>query len=372
MFSLTKKNNAIDTGMTLSSIAHQRLQQQHIAQFDFEKPEDVVSWMGAMQAQDYLGALWGVGLRTKNTSEAAIEKALADRTIIRTWPMRGTLHFVAPADARWMLKTFTPRVIARSAGIYRQVGLDKKIFTKSAKLLVAALEGGKQLTRKEVYEVLERGKIAATDMRGLHILGHLAQEGLICFGARKGKQPTFTLLEEWIPAVKAKADDAAMAEFTLRYFTSHGPATVQDYAWWTGLTATEAKAAHELVKSSLVSETIQGITYWMTSDHVATKTKSTGVYLLPGFDEYLVGYTNRTPAIDTTRFKQIAGNGNGILSSTIVINSQVVGTWKRTIQKETVTIETNPFESFTKTQKSAITAAAKRYSKFLDLEVQVG
>lgn len=371
MVSLTKKYNDIDTGMTLASIAQQRLQQQYIAQPDFEKPGDVVSWMGAMQAQDYLGALWAVGLRMKNASEADIEDALANRTIIRTWPMRGTLHFVAPADVRWMLKTFTPRVIARSAGIYRQAGLDKKIFTKSAKLLTAALEGGKQLTRKEVYEVLERGKVTATDMRGLHILGHLAQEGLICFGARNGKQPTFTLLEEWITPVKEKAADVAMAEFTFRYFTSHGPATVQDFAWWTGLSATEAKAAHESVKSSLISETVHDITYWMTSNSTSPKTKSTGVYLLPGFDEYLMGYTNRTPAIDTTRFKQIAGTGNGILTSTIVINSQVAGTWKRTIQKDTVTLETKPFESFNKTQKSAIMVAAKRYGKFLDMSVSM-
>lgn len=355
--------------MTLSSIAQQRLQQQHIAQADFEKPEDVVSWMGAMQAQDYLGALWAVGLRTKSASEADIENALANRKIIRTWPMRGTLHFVAPADARWMLKTFTPRIIAKAASIYRQAGLDKKIFTKSAKLLVAALEGGKQLTRKEIYEVLERGKITATNTRGLHILGHLAQEGLICFGAREGKQPTFTLLEEWIPPVKEKAPDETMAAFTLRYFTSHGPATIQDFAWWTGLSATEAKAAHELVKSSLVSETIEDITYWMTNDSAGIKTKSAGVYLLPGFDEYLMGYTNRTAAIDTTRFKQIAGTGNGILSSTVVVNSQVAGTWKRTIQKNRVTVETTPFESFNKTQTTAIAAAAKRYGKFLGTDV---
>jgi hypothetical protein len=354
--------------MTLTSIAQQRLQQQHIAQADFEKPEDVVSWMGAIQAQDYLGALWAIGLRMKDATETDIENALANRKIIRTWPMRGTLHFVAPADARWMLKTFTPRIIAKAAGIYRQAGLDKKIFTKSAKLLVAALEGGKQLTRKDIYEVLERGKITATNTRGLHILGHLAQEGLICFGPREGKQPTFALLEEWIPPVKAQADDEAMAAFTLRYFTSHGPATIQDFAWWTGLTATEAKAAHELVKSSLQSETIQGITYWITNKGVEAKSKSTGVYLLPGFDEYLMGYTNRTPAIDTTRFKQIAGTGNGILSSTIVINSQVTGTWKRTIQKNKVSIETTPFDSFNKTQKAAIAAAAKRYTKFLGLE----
>ncbi len=357
--------------MTLTSIAQQRLQQQHIAQADFEKPEDVVSWMGAIQAQDYLGALWAIGLRMKDATETDIENALANRKIIRTWPMRGTLHFVAPADARWMLKTFTPRIIAKAAGIYRQAGLDKKIFTKSAKLLVAALEGGKQLTRKDIYEVLERGKITATNTRGLHILGHLAQEGLICFGPREGKQPTFTLLEEWIPPVKVQDDDEAMAAFTLRYFTSHGPATIQDFAWWTGLTATEAKAAHELVKSSLQSETIQGITYWISSKGVEAKSKSTGVYLLPGFDEYLMGYTNRTPAIDTTRFKQIAGTGNGILSSTIVINSQVTGTWKRTIQKNKVSIETTPFDSFNKTQKAAIAAAAKRYGEFLDVDVNL-
>jgi hypothetical protein len=356
--------------MPLSSIAHQRLHHQRISQTEFEKPEEVVSWMCAMQAQDYLGSLWAIGLRMKNAVEADIEKALTDRTVIRTWPMRGTLHFVAPADVRWMLKTFTPRVITRCAGLYKQEGLDKKTFTKSAKLLTAALEGGKQLTRKEVYEVLEHGKVAAGNTRGLHILGHLAMQGLICFGARKGKQPTFTLLDEWIPATKMPVAEEAMAAFTLRYFASHGPATVQDFAWWTGLSTTEAKAAHDAVKSELTEETIQGITYWTASSNPVVKTKSPGVYLLPGFDEYLLGYTNRTPAIDTTRYKQIAGNGNGLLSSTIVINSQIAGTWKRTIQKDTAIVEVQAFDTFNKTQKNAVAAAAKKYSKFLDLDLK--
>jgi hypothetical protein len=351
--------------MTLPSIAHQRLHHQRISQSEFEKPEEVVSWMGAMQSQDYLGSLWSVGLRMKHGSEEMIEQALANKAIVRTWPMRGTLHLVAPADVRWMLKAFTPRIISRAAGIYKQEELDKKVFTKSAKLLVAALEGGHQLTRKEVYDILERGKIATGNTRGLHILGYLAQTGLICFGARKGKQPTFTLLDEWIPATKLPQQDEAIAAFALRYFTSHGPATLQDFAWWTGLSITEVKAAHDAIKSKLVQETVQGNTYWMAADNPKVKPKTTSVYLLPGFDEYLLGYTNRSAAIDTVRFKQIAGTGNGILSSTVVINSQVVGTWKRTVAKDTAMMELKPFASFTKTQKTAIASVAKKYSAFL-------
>src|SRR5262250_1125569 len=134
-------------------IARLRLQNQRIAGATFEKPGDVVAWLGSVQAQDYLGALWAVGLRMRSAVEADIEQALANRTIIRTWPMRGTLHFVAAADIRWMLELLTPRVVANKAQhLLRQFGLDEAAFARSKELFERALQGGKQLTREAMYE----------------------------------------------------------------------------------------------------------------------------------------------------------------------------------------------------------------------------
>src|SRR5207237_2162453 len=193
----------------------------------------------------YPGALWAVGLRTRDATEAAIEQAIAERTIVRTWPMRGTLHFVAPEDARWMLQLLTPRVVAANARrVYQQSNLDDATFARSKDLFVDALQGGKQLPRPSLYKVLEAAGISVAGQRGLFILQRLSSEGLICFAARQGKQPTFALLDEWVPISLSKtpARDQALAELALRYFTSHGPATVQDFAWWSGLPAADASA----------------------------------------------------------------------------------------------------------------------------------
>lgn len=185
----------------------------------------------------------------RNAVEADIEQALADRTIIRTWPMRGTLHFVAATDVRWMLELLTPRIVANNAQrLLRQFGLDEAVFARSKDLFVRALQGGKRLARNAMYEVLEAGGVSTAGQRGLHILGRLAQAGVICFGAREGKQQTFALLDEWAPTARRMARDEALAEIARRYFTSHGPATLQDFAWWSGLTVANAQAALELAR----------------------------------------------------------------------------------------------------------------------------
>ena len=354
--------------MIITDLLKYRLHNQQIALHAFEKPEDVVRWLGAVQAQDYLNSLWAIGLRLKNANESNIEKAIADKTIVRTWPMRGTLHFVAPEDIHWMLKLLTPRIIARAATNYKQAGLDDKIFAKSKKLLVNALQGGKQFTRAEMYEILERGKISTVGLRGLHILGYVAQQGLICFGARKGKQQTFALLDEWLPQVKTLTNDEALAELAKRYFTSHGPATIQDFAWWSGLTVTEAKKGLEMVSSHFNKEVIQDQTYWMPNDMPVIKTKLQAVYLLPDFDEYLVGYRDRSAAVDAKYIKQIIGAaGNGIFSPVIVINEKVAGTWKRTLKKDIVAVEVNSFMPLSERQINAIKIKAKQYGKFLKM-----
>jgi len=357
--------NGAGEWMTHVDVALQRLFSQQIAQPTFAHPSEVVAWLGAVQAQDYLGALWAVGLRTPGATEQMIEQALAEKTIVRTWPMRGTIHFVAAADVRWMLELLAPRVVRRSASRRTQLGLDETIIAASAKVIARTLQGGKQLPRNALYGLLEQAQIATDSSRGLHILGRLAHDGLLCFGTRDGKQPTFALLDEWVPGAQSLPRDEALATLALRYFTSHGPAIVQDFMWWSGLTVTEAKAGLAAITSQLGRELIGGQDYYFGQALPAAPTRPLDAFLLPPFDEFLVAYRDRSAALDAHGHALVVPGGNGIFNPIIVIDGRVVGTWKRTIKTDSVVMTFSPFTSFSDEQIRAITAAAERYGRFV-------
>lgn len=352
--------------MTSSEIARRRLRNQRIVGAKFEKPADVVGRLGAVQAQDYLGALWAVGLRMRGATESEVERALAEKTIIRTWPMRGTLHFVAAADVRWMLKLLTPRVVAGSARRHEQLGLDEATFARSQELLARALEGGKQLRRDAIYGLLGAAHISTSGGRGLHILSRLAQDGLICFGAREGKQQTFALLDEWAPAAKTLGRDEALAELARRYFTSHGPATLQDFAWWSGLKTADARAGLEMARPHLVREAEGGQAFWLDASTPAVKEGSPTAHLLPAFDEYTVAYKDRSAVLDPSRAKKAGG---GIFNPTVVVDGQIAGTWKRALKKNSVVITPSYFDKPSRAEARAVATAASRYGDFIGASV---
>jgi Winged helix DNA-binding domain len=347
-------------------IALQRLTNQQIAQPSFTHPSEVVQWLGAVQAQDYLGALWAVGLRTRSATEQTIEQALAEKTIVRTWPMRGTIHFVAPADVRWMLEVLTPRVVQRSKRRLTELGLDEKIIAASAEVIAKGLQGGRQLPRPALYELLEQANIVAGGQRGLHILGQLAQRQLICFGARAGKQPTFTLLDEWAPGAKSLPRDEALAELARRYFTGHGPATLQDFIWWAGLTTADAKAGLGAAAAQLERELIGAQEYYFAPELPPAPGRPLDASLLPPFDEFLVGYRDRSASLDAEYNTRVVPGGNGIFNPIVVIDGRVVGTWKRTFKKDTVVMNFSPFTSWNDEQVRAISAAAECYGRFVN------
>jgi hypothetical protein len=351
----------------MNEILRLRLANQQISRADFKTPGELVAWLGAVQAQDYLNSKWAIGLRLKNSTEADIEEAVANKKIVRTWPMRGTLHYVSAADVRWMLGLLTPRVAARSASVYKLTGLDKKIFSKSKKLLAKILLGGKKLTRTEIYQALERASISTNSQHGLHILRQLAQDGLICLGPRIGKQPSFTLLDEWLPPAKKLKGDEALAKLTTRYFTSHGPATVQDFAWWSGLTVTDIKQGLEMVKTDLNKELINGQTYWLGNVIAGTKGKSNAVYLLPNFDEYIVAYKGRGLTSTAKFASQLIAPPNGFYSPSIIINGKAAGLWKRTFLNDKVNIEIKLLTPVSETHKRSIITEVNRYAKFLKM-----
>jgi hypothetical protein len=356
--------------MKHGEVAWQRLRNQHIATAALQTPAEVVAWLGAVQAQDYPGGLWAVGLRTRNATHQDVERALADRAILRTWPMRGTLHFVAASDAQWMLDLLAARVIGVAGPRERQLELDERVFSRSRKLVVKALEGGRQLTRTALYAMLDGARISTAGGRGLHIVFRLALEGLICFAARDGKQQTFALLAEWAPAAKKLPRDESLAELARRYFTSHGPATWRDFAWWSGLRTADAREAIHLAATLLVRETIDGQEVWRGRSMPRAKPQAlSAAYLLPPFDEYTVAYKDRTAALDPKHAKY--AQFGGMLSATIVVNGQVSGTWKRSSVGGGVTIMPTFFGRALAEHARTALAASERYGRFLELPVKV-
>jgi hypothetical protein len=359
-------------GRARGDITQQRLRTQRLAGPRLESPADVVRWFGAVQAQDYAGALWAVGLRTTKATESDVEHAVSQRAIVRTWPLRGTLHFVAPEDVRWMLTHFGPRTIARAALRFTQLELDARTLARSAALIVRALQGGRSLSRPRLYAVLERAGITTRDNRGLHILWRCAHDGVVCFGARDARQHTFVLLDEWVPAAPTLTRDEALAELARRYFTSHGPATLADFGWWSGLAAADSRAAIEHAGSHLHRDCIGNAQYWRAQRPERTATTRTrgrpDAVLLPPYDEYTVAYRDRRAALDPAH---AAAARNGIFSPTIVVDGKIAGTWTRRLTNDRVTIDLQPFAPLSAARQRAIGLAADRYGRFIGRPVRL-
>ncbi|GAB3914724.1 winged helix DNA-binding domain-containing protein [Larkinella knui] len=351
--------------MTHSDLIQYRLHNQQLTQTTLATPGETVAWFGAVQGQEYAAGKWALGNRLPGSTDADIEQAIADRTLIRTWPMRGTLHFVAAADIHWILELNQPRSQNLYASHFRQLELSETVIAKSKAVFEKALLGGKHLTRSELKTILEQAGIPAHENRLGFLLVRASCDRLICHGVRRGKEFTFTLLDEWIPAPKPLLRDEALAEWTRRYFTSHGPATLADFSWWSGLTLTDAKAGMEMVKGGFVSEVIEGQTYWMPAS--LPTTSATTAYLLPVYDEYLVAYKDRSAPLGGLNPEQIAASGNGIFSPVIVIDGRVAGTWRRTLKKNAVLLETTLFHSLSAAQNQALLDAQDRYRRFLGL-----
>jgi len=352
--------------MTTSQLLKYRLNNQHITVPKPGGPAGIVAWLGAVQAQDYSAAKWALGARLINSTDAAIDNALAEGAIIRTHVLRPTWHFVAPGDIRWMLELTAPRIKKVCSYQYPVLGLEEKIFTKSNKVITKALEGGKHLTRDALMALLNKAKITTNEYRFLHIMMRAELDALVCSGPKIGKQHTYALLDERAPRSAMLDKDEALAELALRYFTSHGPATLKDFAWWSGLTVADGKAAIEMIKRKLVRVKIAEQEYWMSEK--VKDPRSPGTYLLPAFDEYLISYADRSAVLDAAYARRVV-TINGIFYPVIVINGKVTGTWKKTIAKKNITISTDVFRKLPANKISAITAAARRYGKFMGVPV---
>ncbi|HEY1390712.1 MAG TPA: winged helix DNA-binding domain-containing protein [Ktedonobacterales bacterium] len=353
--------------MTPADIGLQRLARQRLTGQNFATPAEVVGWLGAVQSQEYLGAIWSLGMRMgEDATDAVIERAFTEGTILRTHVLRPTWHFVAPADIRWLLALTAPRIRGTIAYYDRQHGLDDALYARYDEIIAKALEGGKHLTRDELGQALAESGIVIEGQRLGHVILHAELDAVVCSGPRRGKQFTYALLSERAPTAKTVPRDEALAELTRRYFTSHGPATVRDFAWWSGLTMADTRAGLKMVGSHLSHEEIAGQTYWFPTSLSPAVEPSEEAFLLPTYDEFLVGYNGFGAALT-------GGHGNGertTFSATIVIGGRVVGNWRRTITKGAAVIELAPFAPLAASEREAVFAATSRFGAFLGMPVE--
>jgi hypothetical protein len=357
----------VHSGLTApAEILRLRLANHHLARQSSTDPRAIVAGLGAVQSQDYPAAVWALGMRLANVTRASIERAFASGEVLRTHVLRPTWHFVTPEDIRWMLALTAPRIIRSMASRDRELGLTAEVVAHTSAVIARVLEGGKHLTRPEIGAALQAAGIAIANGSVLsHLLARTELDGLVCSGAPRGKQHTHALLEERVPRGRMLDRDEAVAELACRYFLSHGPATLNDFAWWSGLTVADGRRGLAAHGSRFVSEKVAGLTYWFASSGVAKSAPEPAALLLPNFDEFTVAYRSRELFYPRELVWRPGPRDDVPFGNVIVMGGQVVGVWKRSGLKDRLRLYPRWFNPPSCRDETAFSEAAERYICFM-------
>jgi hypothetical protein len=347
-----------------------RLINQQIVESKLKTAKEIVGWMGAVQAQDFNMVKWAIGIRLHNSTNTIIESAINAGEIIRTHLLRPTWHFVSANDIYWMLDLTGPHIKASMRFRDRELELTETVYAKSNSIFTKSLQGGKHLTREELVTELERANIATDDNRASHLLMRAELDGVICSGKIKNNRQSYALLSERVPKITTLNRDEALSQLALTYFTSHCPATLQDFIWWSGLSVADARHALEMVKPNFISETMNQQTYWLTHSFSIPKPDKDFVHLLPAFDEFIISYKDRTAVLPFENHNKAVSN-NGIFKPIIVINGQVKGIWRRTIKKGKIILEIESFLELDETTNSQIEKASLSFENFMNKKIEI-
>lgn len=318
--------------MIQSDILNIRLAGQQLVNSGSKTPGEVVARMGAMQAQDYNMSKWAIGIRLPGSTENDIEAAINRGEVIRTHLMRPTWHLVAAEDIHWLLELTAARVRSAIGTRDKDLELDETIYIKSQSIMAKLLDGEKHLTREEIGKELLKQKIVITNNRLSHIMMRAELDKLVCSGTLRGKKQTYALLDQRVSKPATYHKDEALAKLAQKYFTSHGPATIQDFVWWSGLSLTGARHAIEMIKSGFIQEKIEDQVYWFSDLYSGLKPLETSVHLLPAFDEFIISYRDRQAILSLENHRKAISN-NGIFKPVVIRNGEAVGIWKKVIRK---------------------------------------
>ena len=356
--------------MDLDYIPALRSANQQLNNSKFKTAKELAGWMGALQAQDYSMSKWALGIRLQNSTEASINDEINSGAIIRTHLLRPTWHFVSSNDIHWILKLTAPRIKTSLKHRDKQLELTDTIYHRCNKILEKSLRDYNHMTREELISVLKKSEIDVKDNRASHIFLRAELDGIICSGKQKEGKPTYAILEEWVSEHTKISRDEALKALARRYFTSHGPASIYDFTWWSGLTVRDAVLALEFNKENLTSVVMQNQTYWLADSYSEPKPEFSTMFLLPAYDEFLISYKDRTAALTLADNKKTISN-NGIFYPVILQNGQVVGVWKRNIRNNHVTISRNMFISVTPDLDKQILRSSIRYSDFIGKKIEL-
>lgn len=363
--------------MKASDIPQFRLRNTGLSTSPFKSPAAVVAHLGAVQAQDFAAAKWAIGLRMQKATDEIVEKAFNESKFLRTHIMRPTWHFVLPEDIRWMQELTAPRVKKILAPYDQRLEITKEVLSLSQAVIKKALEGKKTLTRAELADHLEKKMLPARGQRLAHILYHAELKGLICSGPRRGKQFTYALLEEIVPRWREFSREEALAKLALKYFTSHGPAQIKDFAWWSGLSVKDATDGVNLIRPKISQTNLNGKIYWFSSesedlwtDPLNALNSAKQAFLLSIYDEYAIAYKDRSDISEKRDIERMISMGNA-LTAVIVLGGKAAGTWKRVFKKRTVEIKLSPFKKLNEDELELIKKAAEYYGKFLNMDVSI-
>jgi hypothetical protein len=344
----------------------------------FSSVAECVSWMGAMQAQDLTSAFWAVGQRVPGSGLSDVLEALENGTVVRSWPMRGTLHLVPPQDLRWILAITTERAMRSAATRHRELGIGEADIATCRDLALERVAGSPGATREELFKIFESAGQATAAQRGIHLLWILCQNAWLVQGPPAGTagkalgQQLFVAFDEWIPESRALGREEGIAEFLLTYVRSHGPATLLDFAWWTQIPKAEVRAAHQAIRGQLVELVFRGTSYWLSRETAALLDDgvpgSRTVLALPGFDEFLLGYTDRSLVLPAEHSQKVVPGGNGVFKRMIVHGGEVVGTWSRSGTGRSAGVEPEPFtpEGLTPAARRSFEQQVAKYLRFME------
>ncbi len=355
----------------LLDIAHRRLRNGGLWAKPFADPKAVVSWFGAVQGQDYEPAKWSLASRCRDVLDADVDRLIDEGKILRTHALRPTWHFVAPEDIRWIQALTAPRVHVANATPYRNFGIDELLRSRTQDLLERWLGEEGELTRPEIGARLGAEGIEAEGPRLAYILMHAELEAVICNGARRGKQHTYALVARRAPQAVTLDPDEALAELTWRYFSSHGPATIDDFRWWSSLTVADIRRGLDLVGDRLSPQDVAGMTFWSTDRSPFTRSRGPTVQLLQLLDEYVVGYRSSRYVLDLAGLFKAMPEGRAFAMWLLFIDGQIAGEWQRKIGTGSVEVEMILGRPLSTREQAAVEAGIASYGRFHRRDVSI-
>jgi hypothetical protein len=341
---------------------------QKLGATKYRTAKEVTSWMGAIQAQDYSMSKWAIGVRLHNSTEASVDSEIDSGKIVRTHLLRPTWHFVSSDDIYWILKLTAPKIKALSGSREKQLELTNDVFSKSSRIIERSLRDNNHLTRSELIAELKKFSVNVEENRASHIFMRAELDGIICSGKQKNGKQTYAILEEWIPQGRRFTKDEALKELALRYFSSHGPATINDFTWWSGLNLTDARLAVKLNEGSFRAEVMANKTYLMADSLFESADYTDNFIMLPSYDEFLIAYNDRSASLShVDNWKVISGNG--IFYPLILHDGNVIGTWRRNLKKDKVVICKKIFIGGAPGVEKGIEISLAKYSEFIGKEL---